>query len=107
MLRPAGCEQCFSQHVGLLESRPEQHLERALTAVNCAADRAESELPDVNVRVVVVLDGCTDRSPSIAAQLAACDPRYVLLPVDFGSVGKSRQAGVSAALGNANRPLHM
>lgn len=83
----------------------EQHLERALTAVNCAADRAESELPDVNVRVVVVLDGCTDRSPSIAAQLAAGDPRYVLLPVDFGSVGKSRQAGVSAALGNANRPL--
>jgi len=79
----------------------DQHLERALTAVSCAADRVESELPDVAVRVVVVLDGCTDRSPVVAAQFAAVDPRYLLLPVSFGSVGKSRQAGVRAALENS------
>lgn len=82
----------------------EQHLARALTAVSRAADRVESELPDITVRVVVVLDGCTDGSPSVAAQVAAGDPRFMLLPVGFGSAGKSRQAGVRAALGNATRP---
>ncbi|NUT72972.1 glycosyltransferase family 2 protein [Pseudarthrobacter sp. C4D7] len=79
----------------------EQHLERALTAVSGAADRVADELPGVDVRVVVVLDACTDRSPEVAAHVAAADPRYLLLPVSFGSVGKSRQAGVSAALAHA------
>ncbi|MFF2346354.1 glycosyltransferase [Pseudarthrobacter sp. NPDC058119] len=79
----------------------EQHLERALTAVRRAADRAESEVPDLTVRVVVVLDGCTDRSAAVAADAVAGDPRCVLLPVTFGSVGKSRQAGVRAALDHA------
>lgn len=82
----------------------EQHLERALTAVSCAADRVKAELPDVGVRVVVVLDQCTDRSPTVAAEFAAGDPRYRVLPVSFGSVGKSRQAGVSAALENDAGP---
>ena len=82
----------------------EQHLERALTAVRRAAERVESEVPDVAVKVVVVLDSCTDGSPAVAAHAAAGDPRCVLLPVAFGSVGKSRQAGVRAALENAAGP---
>ena len=82
----------------------EHHLERALTAVRRAADRAESEVPDLAVQVVVVLDGCTDRSAAVAADAVAGDPRYVLLPVAFGSVGKSRQAGVRAALDHATGP---
>ncbi|WP_364398918.1 glycosyltransferase [Pseudarthrobacter sp. LMD1-1-1.1] len=93
------------QHVAVVipAHNEEQHLERALTAVSCAADRVEAELPDVAVQVVVVLDGCTDRSPAVAARVAAGDPRYLLLPVSFGSVGRSRQAGVRAALENSSR----
>lgn len=92
------------QHVAVVipAHNEEQHLERALTAVSCAADRVEAELPDVAVRVVVVLDGCTDRSPAVAARVAAGDPRFLLLPVSFGSVGRSRQAGVRAALDNSS-----
>ncbi|VXC41121.1 glycosyltransferase [Arthrobacter sp. 8AJ] len=92
------------QHVAVVipAHNEEQHLERALTAVSCAADRVEAELPDVAVRVVVVLDGCTDRSPAVAARVAAGDPRFLLLPVSFGSVGRSRQAGVRAALENSS-----
>ncbi|MDQ0770853.1 glycosyltransferase involved in cell wall biosynthesis [Pseudarthrobacter defluvii] len=78
----------------------EQHLERALTAVQSAADRAERELPGVAVQVVVVLDSCTDRSAAIAAAVAGEDVRFVVLPASFRSVGKSRQAGVGTALGN-------
>lgn len=102
--RPPSVQSANSiQHVAVVipAHNEEQHLERALTAVSCAADRVEAELPEVAVQVVVVLDGCTDRSPAVAARAAAGDPRYLLLPVSFGSVGKSRQAGVRAALENS------
>lgn len=81
----------------------EQHLKRALTAARDAADQAESDLTGVRVQVVVVLDSCTDGSAAVAAVFAAEDPRYMVLPVDFRSVGKSRQAGAEAALENATR----
>ena len=81
----------------------EQHLKRALTAARDAADQAESNLTGVRVQVVVVLDSCTDGSAAVAAVFAAEDPRYMVLPVDFRSVGKSRQAGAGAALENATR----
>ncbi|UKA71701.1 glycosyltransferase [Arthrobacter sp. FW306-06-A] len=76
----------------------EQHLRPALAAVDCAADLLGSQRPGVEVQVMIVLDSCTDRSPSIAAAMAKADTRFRILPVSFGSVGKSRQAGVNAAL---------
>ena len=76
----------------------EQHLERALAAVGEAADRLSVERPDVDVRVVVVLDSCTDSSAAIAAAAAEADRRFTVLPVSFRSVGRSRRAGAAAAL---------
>lgn len=76
----------------------EEHLKQALDAVGSAADRLQQECPGVDVRVVVVLDSCTDRSPSLAAAAAEADQRFRILTVSFRSVGKSRQAGVSAVL---------
>ncbi|MEW1943592.1 glycosyltransferase [Pseudarthrobacter sp. NPDC080037] len=83
----------------------EQHLERALTAVRAAVERASFHLPGVDVQVVVVLDSCTDRSPSIAGGFAAGNPAWAVLPVGFRSVGRSRRAGVDAALAKAGRAL--
>jgi len=96
------------QHVAVVipAHNEEQHLGHALAAAGRAADLLESERPDVEVQVVVVLDSCTDRSPSIAAAAAEADPRFHTLPVSFGSVGKSRRAGVSAALENVRMPSH-
>lgn len=105
-MTPGGQANHGIRHVAVVipAHNEEQHLERALTAVRHAADRVESEVPDVAVQVVVVLDGCTDRSPAVAADAAEGDPRCVLLSANFGSVGKSRQAGVRAALENAGGP---
>jgi len=76
----------------------EQHLEQALDAVGSAADQLQAERPGVHVQVMVVLDSCTDQSPPIARATAEADGRFRILTVSFGSVGKSRQAGVQAAL---------
>lgn len=83
----------------------EQHLERALTAVSAAVDKASLHVPGMKVQVVVVLDSCTDRTPSIARGFAAGNPAWAVLPVEFRSVGKSRQAGVGAALAKAGNDL--
>lgn len=91
------------QHVAVVipAHNEEQHLERALRAVRVAADRVRGECPGVGVQVVLVLDSCTDSSAAVAAAVAGEDPRCVVLPVSLRSVGKSRQAGVLAALKNA------
>ncbi|WJH24909.1 glycosyltransferase [Pseudarthrobacter defluvii] len=96
------------QHVAVVipVHNEEQHLKQALAAVGSAADLLESERPGVEVQVVVVLDSCTDASPSIAAATAEADPRFHILPVSFGSVGKSRRAGVNAALENVSTRPH-
>jgi glycosyltransferase involved in cell wall biosynthesis len=78
----------------------EQHLEQALDAVGSAADQLHAERPGVDVQVVVVLDSCTDQSSLIAGATAGADPRLRILTVSFGSVGKSRRAGVNAVLEN-------
>lgn len=84
----------------------EQHLVRALAAVGDAADLLASERPEVEVQVVVVLDNCTDRSPSIAEAMAKADARLRILTVSFSSVGKSRRAGVNAVLENVRTRCH-
>ncbi|MEQ7739636.1 glycosyltransferase family 2 protein, partial [Escherichia coli] len=76
----------------------EQHLERALSRVQAAADAVQSACPPVGVRIVVVLDACTDASPRLARRFAAADSRFEVIVVDFRSVGKTRRAGVQALL---------
>lgn len=76
----------------------DQHLERALAAVQCAADGLQRRRPDVAVRVTVVLDSCTDGSADIAARYVDADPRFSALEVRLGSAGASRAAGVRAAV---------
>lgn len=76
----------------------EQHLERALSCVRAAADELEGMQPLVSVRVMVVLDACTDGSSVLARTFAAEDSRFEVLEVGFRSVGKSRRAGVQAFL---------
>jgi len=74
----------------------EQHLERALAGVRTAADLLQQHHPAVGVSIVVVLDGCTDNSASVAAGFAKADSRCTLVEVAFRSVGKSRRAGIRA-----------
>ncbi|MET3809915.1 glycosyltransferase [Arthrobacter sp. UYEF3] len=76
----------------------EQHLERALRAVQRAADGLQLQRPGVAVRVVVVLDSCTDRSAAITAGYADADPRISALEVRLRSAGASRAAGIRAGV---------
>jgi glycosyltransferase involved in cell wall biosynthesis len=76
----------------------EHHLGRALSGVQGAADALQADSPSVAVRVVVVLDACTDGSAEVACAFAAADPRFEVIEAGFRSVGKSRQAGVRALL---------
>lgn len=82
----------------------EEHLGRALLAVQRAADALYRLRPDVEVRVTVVLDSCTDGSAGIAAEFVAADRRFCALEVSFRSAGASRAAGIRAAgIGAARR----
>lgn len=76
----------------------EQHLERALTCVQAAADALQAAHPQVAVRVVVVLDACTDGSKDLACGFSAVDPRFEVIEAGHRSVGKSRRTGVQALL---------
>ncbi|WP_235565157.1 glycosyltransferase [Arthrobacter sp. Soil764] len=95
------------QHVAVVipAHNEEQHLEDALGAVRVAADRVRGEWPGVGVQIVLVLDRCTDSSAAVAAAVAGEDPRCLVLPLSFRSVGKSRRAGVRAALKNATESM--
>lgn len=81
----------------------DEHLDRALQAVQRAAATLGRLRPGVNVRVTVVLDSCTDGSAAIAARYAAADPSFRVLSVDFRNIGASRAAGVRAAGIGASR----
>ncbi|HSN37670.1 MAG TPA: glycosyltransferase [Arthrobacter sp.] len=81
----------------------DEHLGRALDAVKCAADSLHRLRPDVEVRMIVVLDSCSDGSAAIAARYAAADRRFRALHVDFRNTGASRAAGVRAAGIGASR----
>lgn len=102
----AGADSIHQVAVVIPAHNEEQHLERALTAVRCSAERVGSELPRVGLQIVVVLDSCTDSSAAVAAVFASEDPRCQVLTVSFGSVGMSRQAGVRAVLENATMLAH-
>ena len=75
----------------------EDHLGRALHALQRSADALHSVRPDVAVRATVVLDCCTDSSAAIATGYAATDPRFSVLEVAYRSAGASRAAGVRAS----------
>ena len=82
----------------------DEHLGGALLAVQRAADALHRVRPDVDVRVTVVLDSCTDGSAGIAAGYAAEDRRFSAVKVAFRNAGASRGAGVRAAgIGTARR----
>lgn len=64
----------------------------------------------VPVDVVLVLDGCTDASASVAAQLAleyASDPRTSLLvrQISADNVGRARAAGMEITLADADADI--
>ena len=70
----------------------EDHLGQALLAVQRSADALHRVRPDVDTRVTVVLDSCTDGSAAITAGYAATDPRISALEVSYRSAGASRAA---------------
>ncbi|MET4093614.1 glycosyltransferase family 2 protein [Arthrobacter sp. UYCu712] len=74
-----------------------EHLERALFALQRAADELHRHRPDVGVRVTVVLDSCTDGSAAITARIVAADRRFSVLEVNLRNAGASRGAGIRAA----------
>jgi glycosyltransferase involved in cell wall biosynthesis len=76
----------------------EQLLGRCLRRLRRAMDVLRAGQPNCGVKLVVVLDRCTDQSAKIAAHAARADGRITVLAGDFGSVGAARAAGVSAAL---------
>ncbi|WP_223987687.1 glycosyltransferase family 2 protein [Arthrobacter sp. NicSoilB8] len=75
----------------------EAHLGQSLRALQRSADALHSARPDVDLRMTVVLDSCTDGSAAIAAGYVAADPRFSALDVSFRSAGASRAAGVRAS----------
>lgn len=75
----------------------DQHLSRALQAVQRSADALHRLRPGVDVMITVVLDSCTDGSAGIAARFAAADRRFNTLEVTLRNAGASRGAGVRAA----------
>ena len=74
----------------------ERRLARALAGVQAAADQVADQLPAVTVRVMVVLDSCTDGSLGLAAGFAVADTRFSTMTVGFRNVGRSRRAGAEA-----------
>ncbi|MEV8133081.1 glycosyltransferase [Pseudarthrobacter oxydans] len=77
----------------------EEHLGRALAGVEAAASALRQVQPGTDVRVLAVLDSCTDGSAAIASSYAARNSCFSVLPVAFRSVGRSRRAGIWQALG--------
>ncbi|MHA7221798.1 glycosyltransferase family 2 protein [Arthrobacter sp. RHLT1-20] len=75
----------------------DEHLSRALLAVQRAADALHRLRPDVDVGVTVVLDSCTDGSAGIAARYVAADRRFRAVEVRFRNAGASRATGIRAA----------
>lgn len=79
----------------------EERLGRALAGVEAAVLSLRAVQPEIGVRVLVVLDSCTDGSAAIAARFTARNDCFSALAVDFRSVGRSRRAGSWQVLGAA------
>ncbi|MFW0774440.1 glycosyltransferase [Paenarthrobacter nitroguajacolicus] len=76
----------------------DQHIGKALVALKAAADALQREHQDMEARLVVVLDHCTDRSAEIAAAHTSGDPRFRVIGVKLRSTGASRGFGFRSAL---------
>lgn len=76
----------------------ERTLAACIAHVRGAMDRLAETAPGCGVTLTVVLDSCTDASALIARAAADADPRIRTLDVGYGSVGRSRRAGVHSAL---------
>lgn len=77
----------------------EDYLGSALAGVEAATSALRQVHPRIDVRVLVVLDSCTDGSAAIAAGYAARNTCFSVLEVAFRSVGRSRRAGNWQVLG--------
>lgn len=85
------------RHSGIVvpAANEEALLERCLRALQVTRRVALERRPDLqSVRIVLVLDSCTDASAAIAAG----HPAIETVPVDLGSVGPARHAGVAHLL---------
>lgn len=76
----------------------DQHIGKALVALKASADALHHERQDIQARIVVVLDHCTDRSAEIAAAHTSGDNRFSVVNVNLRSTGASRGFGFRAAL---------
>ncbi|MBT2586618.1 glycosyltransferase family 2 protein [Arthrobacter sp. ISL-95] len=76
----------------------DQHIGRALAALKSSADALHCERRDVEARIVVVLDHCTDRSAEIVAAHTSGDARFSVVNVKLRSTGASRDYGFRTAL---------
>jgi glycosyltransferase involved in cell wall biosynthesis len=79
----------------------EDLLADALEGVSGAVARLQALRPRIRVRVMAVLDSCTDGSAAIATDFAARTSWLSTLEVDFRNVGRTRRAGIWSVLGGA------
>lgn len=71
---------------------------RCLDAIDAAASRLRTEAGPLPVRVVVVLDGCRDRT----GEIVRARPEVIAVETSYRNVGAARAAGAERAL--AGRP---
>ena len=88
---------------------------RPLVSVIVPAWNAESTLGETlrsaaaqthrNLEIVIVDDGSTDRTPQIAAEFCASDPRARLIRQERGGLASARNTAIEAAQGDFIAPL--
>jgi len=72
-----------------------ERLARSMRSVRAAVDRLRAERTGLRVRIVLVLDSCTDDSNAIASRL----PDVMRVHCSYANVGAARGAGVRWAMG--------
>jgi glycosyltransferase involved in cell wall biosynthesis len=77
----------------------ERHIGSCLASVDAARARLYRSSADIRVRIVVVLDSCSDAT----AALAAASGGIQLVTIAARSVGVARRAGTSAAMDGGGR----
>lgn len=77
----------------------ERLIGKCLASVSAARRHLHRRSANIDVRVVVVLDGCADAT----AEVAAASGGVQSVTVSAGSVGAARKAGASAALAGSGR----
>jgi len=78
----------------------ERLIGKCLSSVRAAGGHLHRSSVNIQVRIVVVVDGCSDSTAAIAT--ASGDVQPVMITA--GSVGTARRAGASAALAGAGPP---